>query len=75
MISLNEKCRKAEPWDYVVNLLLYFSDKTLQNVLETEKQKQYYQRNNRGIFLGDLCRIGISYAKYKANKDLCVPIA
>lgn len=75
MISLIEKCRKAETLDYAVTLLLYFGDKTLQSVLKTEEEKPYDQRNNKGIFLGELCRIGINYLIHEVNKDLCNPIA
>lgn len=75
MISLNEKCRKAEPSDYVVTSLLYVGDKTLQNIIKTEEEKQYDQRNNKGIIVGELCRIGINYLIHEVNKDLCNPIA
>jgi hypothetical protein len=75
LTSLSVKCRKAETLDYVVVSLLHFGDKTLLNVLKTEEEKPYGQRNNKGIFLGELCRIGFNYLIHEANKDLCSPIA
>lgn len=70
----SKKCREAEPLDYIVTSILYLGDKTLQNILKTEEEKQYDQRNNIGIIVGDLCRIGINYLIHEANKDLCNPI-
>jgi hypothetical protein len=59
----------------VVTSLLYFGDNALQNLLKIEEEKPYDQRNNKGILLGGLCRIGITYLIHEANKDLCNPIA
>lgn len=71
---MSEKCHKAEPFDYVVTSLLYFGDKTLQNILKTEEEKPCDQRNSKGIIVGELSRIGINYLIYEVNKDLCHPI-
>jgi hypothetical protein len=68
------KRRKAEPIDYVVTLSLYFGDQILDNVLKTEEGKLFDQRNNKGIFFGELARIGINYLMHEINKDLCNPI-
>jgi len=75
LIGLTEKCRKAEPLDYVVTSLLYFGDFALQNLLKIEEEKPCDQKNNKGILLGELCRIGINYLIHEVNKDLCNPIA
>lgn len=65
------KCRKADPLDYLIYGIAHVGEKLLENAVKTEKEKPYKQRNNVGIILGELGRLGTSFIKYEVNKDLC----
>lgn len=72
---MSKKCRKAELPDYLTYIIAYVGEKSLENALKTEEEKPFNQRNNGGIILGELCRLGLSFIKYEVNKDLCNSIA
>jgi hypothetical protein len=72
--TLSGKCRRAEVPDYVAYTLAHIGEKSLERLIKAEEEKPSNQRNDIGIIIGEILKLGCNYAKYKVNEDLCNPI-
>jgi hypothetical protein len=71
---MSKQCHEAGFWDYVAVIGSSIGQVVIEELVKQEKKKPESQRDDFGIFLGELCKLGLDVAKYKVNENLCNPV-
>jgi hypothetical protein len=68
---MTEQCRKTGIWDIVAIAGLSIGEKAIEFYQSNEQQKPSYQRNDVGVFWGDVGKIILGIAKFAVTRNLC----